>query len=546
MVKVGSSIEGLKIGLPDEFDYSIVLPKMSECIKLKHSLHNNSVSNAINAAFFPEILNYDSDEEDRVYFTMENMEIMEDILPREIFAKEGKENVDTVGRLYETALENELGGDGWSEVLGPILSMPQRSEFEQIFKAIDKLMEEFLGRHLAKGLSIIRKEPIRKFRSLNKPAFTSKLLWEGKEFPNLEIDVDIAFIIPMKEKPLFHNFPLYLNSTKETILPEMVSLNVCDEDSMYILQSYKSCSLTHGMEEAKMFQKLPNDSIVHQCIRVCKKLRDTFMTHFFDIESETLRPVLKTYWIKSVAMYVFKDYLLGDRTHVPVEPELKGAVLSEYVMKVLELLNTCLSCDHGKTNPFMSSFNIPFKNILHSKLKLDADEAETPYLDQDQIDILCRPSAVAANDINHLLSLLGRLKLNDKDAELELEKSRNLNSESKNVIYKEGLKEKLGILLYKHFEMEDPDVLASNDKPYYMEYIRINFSSMEVIQLEEGEEDEIEYEYIVTSIPIRLIEDGEDVDIGELLAKARNRINYFQLDLQKNMTSDFHQNDFNF
>ena len=546
IVKVGSSVERLKTGTPNEFDYSIILPKMSECIKLEHSLHNNSINNAINAVFFPDIPNIGEDEEDRIYFTMENLEIMEDIVPHNLLQNERTTNINLVGRLYETALENGLGGDGWSEVLGPIISMPQRSDFEQIFKAIDKIMDECISRHLTKGLSMIRKEPIRKFRSLNKPAITSKLLWEGNQFPKLEIDVDIALIIPMKKKPLFYNFPLYLKSTKDTLLPEMIPLNDCDQQFMYILQSYKSCSLTHGISESKMFQKLPYDSIAHQCIRVCKKLREIFMTHFFDVESETLCPVLKTYWIKSVAMFIFKDYLLDERKFGSLETKFEGILLSKYVIKILEQLHTCLTGDNGKSNPFMSSFHIPFKNVLHSKAKLDLDDEEISYLDQDQIDVLCRPNIVAANDIEKLVSLFNRLKSNDKDAQLELEKLRNANSKAKQDIHKEGMREKLGILLYKHFEMEDPDFSSSNHQPYYLDFIRANFPSMEAIQLEEGNEEEIEYDNIVTCLPVRLIENGEILDLGEMLTKARNRINYYQQDVYRNMTSDFHQNDFNY
>ena len=128
----------------------------------------------------------------------------------------------------------------------------------------------------------------------------------------------------------------------------------------------------------------------------------------------------------------------------------------------------------------------------------------------------------------------------------ELLELKNANSEAKHKIYKEGMREKLGILLYKHFEMEESELPSTNTKPFYMEFIRKKLPTIKIIELEKGKEDTIEYDYIETILPIRLIENGEVVNLAPMLVKARRRINYWSLEAGRNMTSDYHRNDFNY
>ena len=94
--------------------------------------------------------------------------------------------------------------------------------------------------------------------------------------------------------------------------------------------------------------------------------------------------------------------------------------------------------------------------------------------------------------------------------------------------------------------MEEPELPSSNTKPFYMEFIRKNLPDITVIELEKGNEDTIEYDCIVTILPIRLIENGEIVNLAPMFEKARRRINYWSLEAGRNMTSDFHRNDFNY
>ena len=545
IVRVGSSVEGLKIGPPNEFDYSIILPKLAEFVELKHSLHNNSINCNINTTFFRNLPDVGNAEEDSTFFYIQNLELFEDIASNKDLAKKLKEEIDYIGLLYEKALVIDNEFEGWGETLAPMISMPQRSNFELIFKALDKVIEECISRNLMPGLSILPKNQMRKFRSCNKPAITTKLLWQGKEFTNFEVDVDIALLFPVKKKPLFYNFPLYLKATQESNLPTMIPLDNSEEAYIYIIQSYKSCSLSYGIAEARLFNKRPSQSIIHKCIRVCKTLRNLFMTHYFDLTSETLRPVLKTYWIKTVAMYVFRKYLFVEKEYSDLEKKTKSDLLGKYVIQVFKLLYKCLTGDGGEQIPFMASFGVPFKNLLQSKPKLDEEMTDTPYLDEDQIQILCRSHIVAANDINHLLQVLERMKINDRNTEREIERMVKDNAGANNSIYKDGMREKLGLLLYQHFEIEEREARSSKDDPYFMEFIRNNYPLMEVIQLGEDDHNEIKYCHTSTVLPIRLLEDNEVVDLEDMFTKASNIINFWSLEAQNNMTSDYHRHDFN-
>ena len=94
--------------------------------------------------------------------------------------------------------------------------------------------------------------------------------------------------------------------------------------------------------------------------------------------------------------------------------------------------------------------------------------------------------------------------------------------------------------------MEEPELPSSNTKPFYMEFIRKKLPTIKVIDLEKGNEDKIEYDCIETILPIRLIENGETVNLVPMLEKARKRMNFWSLEAGRNMTSDYHRNDFDY
>eukprot|EP00112_Aurelia_sp_Birch-Aquarium-sp1_P025302 Seg8346.1 transcript_id=Seg8346.1/GoldUCD/mRNA.D3Y31 product="hypothetical protein" protein_id=Seg8346.1/GoldUCD/D3Y31 len=542
-VRVGSSAEGLKSGNPNEFDYNIILPKLSEYVGLEHSLHNNSLSESLNSTFFSDDTgDYGKAEEDSIYFTIENFDdVIDDVIPKSEMRNMLKEEIDDIGELMMHGSSMDGNVEGWKETLAQFVSMPQRSILKVLFKALEKIIEETLQESLVPELSILPKKSLRECRSLNQIAITSSLLWHGTEFQNLEINVDFALMIPMEKQPLCYDFPMYLHGSQESMLPIMIPLQDADKIFHYIIRSYKTCRLSTGIAEAEMLSKIPSNSKVKQSIRVCKKLRDLFMTHYFDIATETVCPILQSYWIKTVAMYIF-------RLHHPCseseETDGGNIMLSRYIIEIFTVLQKCLTGDEGKRKPFLSSFNVPFKNLLHSAPKLD-EEVEASYLDDEEKEIMCRQNVIAANDIRHLLEVFQRFHLNYEEAMHDITNMKRDNEEAKSLIYKEGMREKLGILLFQHFEMEDSHPLSTDEKPYFMEFIECNFPDMQIMQLKENESEEIEYCSIITMVNIRLVEHYETLDLAEMFTKAYNRINFFGLDIAKNITADHHRSDFN-
>ena len=538
-VRVGSSAEGLKSGSPNEFDYNIILPRLSEYVGLEHSLHNNSLNNCINATFFPnDIGDIGAVEEDSIYFNIEDFDdIIDDVLPKSEMANILKEEIDDVGEALMHGVSIDEGGnhDGWSNVLAPFVSMPQRSILKVLFKALEKIIEDTLRESLVPELSILPKKSLREFRNLNQIAITSSLLWHGTEFPNLEISIDFALMIPMKKQPMCYDLPMYLHVSQESILPMMIPLQDTDKIFHYIIRSYKSCRLSTGIAEAKMISKIPSNSKIKQSIRICKKLRDLMMTHYFDIATETVCPILQSYWIKTVAMYVF-------RLQCPCSEENEGddVILGKYIIEIFTMLQKCLTGDEGKRRPFLSSFNVPFKNLLHSAPKVD-EEVNAAYLDDEEKEIMCRGNFIAANDIKRLLEVIQRFNLNEEEAIHKINKMKQDNEEAKSLIYREGMREKLGILLFQYFELEDSQPLSTDEKPYFMEFAERNFPNMQIKQLEEQEVEEIEYCSKITTARIRLVEDDEVVDLEEMFTKAWNRCNFFGLGIQQNITSDHYR-----
>ena len=57
LIRVGSSAEGLKTGYPDEFDYNIILPGLSDYVELKQYQNEEAITVVTNRIFF-DIDNY--------------------------------------------------------------------------------------------------------------------------------------------------------------------------------------------------------------------------------------------------------------------------------------------------------------------------------------------------------------------------------------------------------------------------------------------------------------------------------------------------------
>lgn len=183
VVKVGSTSEGLKSGTLNEFDYNLVLPRLSEVTEFSHCLQNESVNALIWHQFFADIKDksYATTHEDEViYFNIKDFSMLEGIIPQSELTKKLTEEEDdlkkqasaleTIYLLSPEFSEEDVAAfreETLDDIFGPqgLVLSQQHSHFELIFKALDSTIEECLkeslpetqnsSKEITKGIQII-------------------------------------------------------------------------------------------------------------------------------------------------------------------------------------------------------------------------------------------------------------------------------------------------------------------------------------------------------------------------------------------------------
>lgn len=355
---------------------------------------------------------------------------------------------------------------------------------------------------------------------MNQIAVTLNLLWKD----NFEISIDFALVIPAKKKPLLHDFDVYISQQVKSKPLENnnydVPLQESEEVYNYIIRSYKTCRLSCGMYETIMFNQYPTDSIIKQSIRVCKKLRDIYMKHYFDVATESINPIMPSYWIKTVAMHLFK---ISDPIEYGDDPS--DVCLSKCVIGILSALCKCLTGDEEKKPPFLASYNLPFKNLLSSAGSIDKNAY---VLDDELKEIICNPHIITANDIKNLLEILQRLQQNDKWAKEDLEAMRKRNDSDKTALLEKGKREVLSILVFNKYYREMILGDSEGEKSSFTEFIQNNLPTIQVVFLDE--EVEIDIDGMDVPVDIQLVENGVVIDLVELIKTAKKRHQYYILE----------------
>ena len=139
---------------------------------------------------------------------------------------------------------------------------------------------------------------------MNQLAITPCFRYQGSEFHDLHITVGFALVIPSNKSPSWYDLSKDIDAGN--ISHDLrVHLIDSDETHYYVIKSFKECRLSYGMEEAGMLSKYDANALHLKCIRICKKLRDMISTHDFDIASETVTPIIPSYWLKTIALIFF-------------------------------------------------------------------------------------------------------------------------------------------------------------------------------------------------------------------------------------------------
>ena len=382
---------------------------------------------------------------------------------------------------------------------------------------------------------------------MNQIAITSCFRYQGRQFHDLHITVDFALAIPSNKSPLWYDLPKYLDT--ENMHPDLrVPLIDSKETHYYVIKNFKECRLSYGMEEAGMLSKYDVNALPLECIRICKKLRDMVSTHDFDIASETVTPIIPSYWLKTIALILFdlnkNTETEKDSNKVEAKDLNKGAAMmgscksssvGYWVFKIFKTLYNCLSGYEDTQKPCLSSYNVPFKNLLSVSLR--DDNAPVNCLHDDQKEHLYK-KANALADAKILLKIMSQFHENESAAREKFFAVKNKINEKKKEIYEQGMRTKMGLLLYDYFSSLEEEELTVEEIPVYMEFILKNFPNIQVVSLEDF--ITINHSGIKTAVNIVLVEEGVEMDLEEIFDRAWRLLNYYGSEETNYLAGDFH------
>lgn len=425
--------------------------------------------------------------------------------------------------------------------------------------------------------TILPKKTLRKFRSMNQIAITLCFRYQGSEFHDLHITVDFALVIPLNKSPLWYDLAKNIDA-ENTSHDLRVPLIDSNETHYYVIKSFKECRLSYGMEEASMLSKYDVNALPLKCIRICKKLRDMVATHDFDIASETVTPIIPSYWLKTIALILFdlnknmeierdlntdpandlnKDLGMGESydsnsvgceccvfkifttlsdclseyedTQEPclTEPAkdlnkylgIRGLYESSsvgyWVFKIFTALYNCLSGYEDTQEPRLSSYNVPFKNLLFGSSKEDDCAV---HLYDDQKERLLNKSANALADTKVLLEILSQFDKNESEAREKLLRVKHRTNEKNKEIYEQGMRNKMGLLLYDYFNLLEGKKPTAEETQAYMDPILKNFPNIKIIYREDF--ITINHYNGETAVNITIVEEGVEMDLEKIFDRA--------------------------
>ena len=464
------------------------------------------------------------------------------------------------GRNYVLRTKQKLSildaatGKELRRFLVPFIPTSQRLQFNHIFPALETIIEETLQHQLMPKWSILPKKTLRKFRPMNQIAITPCFRYQGSEFHDLHVTVDFALVIPSNKSPIWYDLPKLIDAEK--LYPAMkVPLIDSNETHYYVIKSFNECRLSYGMEETHMLSNYDVNSLPLKCIRICKKLRDMISTHDFDIASETVTPVIPSYWLKTIALILFDSSknmeMERDSNADPAKDLNKDLGLREsyesssvgyWVSKIFTALYNCLSGYDDTQKPWLSSYNVPFKNLLFGSSNGDAGAASSLY--DDQKERLLNKHANALTDTKVLLEILSQFDKNESEAREKFFAVKYRTNEKSKEIYEEGMRNKMGLLLYDYFCSLVEKELTSDETQAYMDFIIKNFPKIKVISREDFRP--IRHSGIETAVNITLVEEAVEIDLEKIFDRAWRMRNYYSIKEDKYLTEDFYLSGYKF
>ena len=252
LLKMGSTYEGTKLGKPDEFDFMIELPALCKILKFEEK--DTSIDpelkdvKVLDRNIFADIYVPQDEQEDDTTFMIN---VWDKIL--ELLCEELKENV--------------LPGWRWLSTL---------------------VSSHFIGRL----------------------ALTQQLMWSGKEFPSLIVDIDICLAVQQSHD----NYETFVDFNQAVLDQRRPGISdgtkSYENESVYnhvILRSDGRARITMAVREMKIWrmEKAESRRVLYRC---AKFMVTKYFPKSWNSDLYILDPVIPSYWLKTIMFYMFAHY----------------------------------------------------------------------------------------------------------------------------------------------------------------------------------------------------------------------------------------------
>ena len=383
LLKTGSTYEGVKIGKPDEFDFMIEVPvlALSDAVVFQQSLGFSSNGripyNVYNKALFSDIFEYEDSHftrigpvEQEAFMTVIFTKILHAVETKFIqFLPTGWEFIGVSDNLTTNPTVFALTGINaqarmaltpcfvWHGVLFPSLKVTVDFSFAiPIVKPAEGSVKEDLG--LKNGATKQKGEitsEVKKYEQLNYPSFETRedVTPAGNEFlpKNRSMD-DTKLVKSVCSGAAIFEWP-ESQSCGHHVQEEDPSLLIPDVFHL-LLADFTWCRVSFSIEEQKVMKMFNTSDGQKVCMRLIKYLRDAFIAQVYDEKIRDLKPIISTYWLKTIMYYLYEKY----------RNITKAWEFDQLHHRILEVFQTLLDCLRQSS---LHHFFVPNYNLLWVK-----------------------------------------------------------------------------------------------------------------------------------------------------------------------------------
>ena len=385
LLKTGSTYEGVKIGKPDEFDFMIEVPvlALSDALVFQQSLGFSSNGripyNVYNKALFSDIFEYEAS-----HFTMmgpvEQEAFMKVIFTKILHAVEtefiqflptGWELMGVSDNFTTNPTVFGLSGINaparmaltpwfvWHGVLFPSLKVTVDFSFAiPIVKPAEGSVKEDLGwkNEATKPKGEIVSE-VKKYDQLNyySSSFGTRedVTPAGNEFVPKRRSIDDTKDVKSVCSGAATLDQPESQSCRHHVQEEDPSLLIPDVFHL-LLADFTWCRVSFSIQEQKIMKMFNFSDGQKVCMRLVKYLRDAFIAQVYDEKIRDLKPVISTYWLKTIMYYLYEKY----------RNITKAWESDQLHYRILEVFQTLLDCLRQSS---LHHFFVPNYNLLWVK-----------------------------------------------------------------------------------------------------------------------------------------------------------------------------------